>query len=338
MLIKTSRYPGGVLPSEITPEAAFLNRRQLVQAFGLSMAAAGLGGGAQAKTTGVRYVTDAPDRGPDWLRTQLAGAVQSPLSTEEAATPYEYVTGYNNFYEFGSDKGDPAANSQGFITDPWSVEVAGAAEVTGKFTLEDMLAPHGLEERVYRLRCVEAWSMVVPWVGFPLAALLKRFKPTAAAKFVRFETLFDPEQMPGQRSFFSSIDYPYVEGLRMDEAMNELAFMAVGVYGKALPNQNGAPLRLVAPWKYGFKSIKSIVKIEFTGRQPRSTWEKAQPSEYGFYANVNPQVSHPRWSQASERRLPSSLFSPNRIETRMFNGYAEQVAHLYKGMDLRRNF
>ena len=339
MLTKLNReYWGGVKPSEITPEAAFLNRRQLVQALGIAAGAAVVGGPSRANVAGeAQYVTSAPGRGPDWLRTKLAGITQSPLSTDEPAAPYANVTTYNNFYEFGTDKGDPAANSGSLVTDPWRVEVAGEAEVTGAFTLEDILAPHSLEERVYRLRCVEAWSMVIPWVGFPLAALLKRFKPSSAAKFVRFETLYAPEQMPGQRSFFSSIDYPYVEGLRLDEAMNELAFMAVGVYGKALPNQNGAPLRLVVPWKYGFKSIKSIVKLEFTREKPLSTWEKAAPHEYGFYANVNPEVSHPRWSQATERRLPApSLFTQNRIPTTKFNGYAEHVAHLYAGMDLRR--
>ena len=233
---------------------------------------------------------------------------------------------------------DPAENAQDFVTDPWKVEVAGEAEVTGKFNLEDIVKPNELEERVYRLRCVEAWSMVVPWVGFPLAGLLKRFKPTSTAKYVRFETLYDPDQMPAQRSRFAAIDYPYVEGLRIDEAMNDLAFLAVGVYGKAMPNQNGAPIRLVVPWKYGFKSIKSIVKIEFTKRRPRTTWGNSSPSEYGFYANVNPDVDHPRWSQGRERRLPSSIFDQNYVETLIFNGYAPQVAHLYKDMDLRKYY
>ena len=260
------------------------------------------------------------------------------FSANEEATPYEYVTQYNNFEEFGTDKGAPAANAKDFNSDPWSVVVSGEAEITGKFTLEDILGPHALEERIYRLRCVEAWSMVVPWIGFPLVDLIKRFKPTSNAKYVRFETLYDPKRMPGQRSRFTSIDYPYVEGLRIDEAVNELAFIAVGVYGNSLPPQNGAPLRLVVPWKYGFKSIKSIAKITFTKNRPRTTWEKAGPREYGFYANVNPEVDHPRWSQATERRLPSTLFSPNRIETIAFNGYAPQVAYLYSGMDLKQYF
>ncbi len=343
-----------ILPSEITNEQDFHNRRGLIKAIGLggvfsSSAAAALSSGVAALSSSAAaalptspdwkpHTTDANITGPDWLEAKLAGVAPGSHSADESPTPYEYVTAYNNFYEFGSGKGDPVENSAGFITDPWSVEIAGEAEVTGTFTLEDILKPHDLEERVYRLRCVEAWSMVVPWIGFPLGELIKRCKPTSDARYVRFETLYDPEQMPAQRSRFASIDYPYVEGLRIDEAMHELSFLAVGVYGKAMPNQNGAPIRLVLPWKYGFKSIKSIVKIEFTRRRPRSTWEKLSPHEYGFYANVNPNVSHPRWSQAQERRLPSSLFSRNTIDTIMFNGYGAQVEHLYRGMDLARNF
>jgi len=275
---------------------------------------------------------------PGWLLAKINAARPGQYSTREDPTPYEYVTQYNNFYEFGSDKGDPAANSKEFISDPWSIEITGEAELTGKFSLEDILRPHDLEERIYRLRCVEAWSMVVPWLGFPLAKLIKRFRPTSGAKYVRFETLHDPDQMPGQRAFFTSIDYPYVEGLRIDEATNELAFVAVGLYGKSLPPQNGAPLRLVVPWKYGFKSIKSISKISFVKRRPKTTWERSNAREYGFFANVNPEVDHPRWSQATERRLPSSLFSPNRIETLKYNGYGDQVAHLYADMNLKRYF
>lgn len=336
MIIRTSdRNP--ISPSEITPEAVFLNRRQILKALGLGVAG-GLAGNAFASQCRDVYRTNAAIVGPSWLEEKLAAVSPGPFSASEEPAPYDVVTRYNNFYEFGTGKGDPAENSTGFVTDPWSVEVRGEAEVLGKFTLEDILKPHDLEERIYRLRCVEAWSMVVPWVGFPLGELLQRFKPTSEARYVRFETLYDPRQMPGQRDRFAAVDYPYVEGLRIDEAMNELAFLAVGVYGKALPNQNGAPLRLVVPWKYGFKSIKSIVKIEFTRQRPRTTWEKSNPAEYGFYANVNPHVDHPRWSQATERRLPSALFSPNRIDTLMFNGYAPQVAHLYKGMNLDRNF
>jgi sulfoxide reductase catalytic subunit YedY len=215
------------------------------------------------------------------------------------------------------------------------VAVAGEAEVTGSFTLEDILKPHVLEERIYRLRCVEAWSMVIPWVGFPLGDLLKRFKPTSKARYVEFTTLLDPKQMPGQR--YAALDWPYVEGLRIDEAMHPLTILAVGLYGKALPNQNGAPLRLVVPWKYGFKSIKSIVRIRLTEEQPRTSWEKSAPREYGFYANVNPDVDHPRWSQKRERRIGSAAFW-DRQPTQMFNGYGDEVASLYTGMDLARSF
>lgn len=332
-----------VLPSEITDERVFNGRRRFIQAAGIissvSMAPQIFAG---TRDTGkvLRYdgKVDHSQIPPGWLVKKLNAAKPGVYSTNEQATPYEYITQYNNFYEFGSDKGDPAANGKDFNSDPWSVVISGEAEITGKIALEDILKPHDLEERIYRLRCVEAWSMVVPWIGFPLADLIKRFKPTSDAKFVRFETLYDPKQMPGQRSRFTSIDYPYVEGLRIDEAVNELAFIAVGVYGNSLPPQNGAPLRLVIPWKYGFKSIKSIAKITFTKNRPRTTWEKAGPREYGFYANVNPEVDHPRWSQATERRLPSTLFSPNRIETIAFNGYAPQVAYLYSGMDLKQYF
>ncbi len=342
MLIR-HRNKNDVLPSEIVSKSTYLNRRQLIKAMGLG--AAGLVTGSKAFAfdgeLGVdRSVLQASSSvaSPDWLSAKLEAVTPGLPSTSESVTPWEFVTGYNNFYEFGTSKTDPAENSRDFVTDPWSVEIAGEAELTGKFALEDIVKPHSLEERIYRLRCVEAWSMVVPWIGVSLADVLKRFKPTSKAKYVRFTTLYDPEQMPGQRSFFASLDYPYVEGLRMDEAMNELSFLAVGVFGEAMPNQNGAPIRLVVPWKYGFKSIKSIVKIEFTNRKPRTTWNLSAPGEYGFYANVNPRVSHPRWSQATERRLPGSLFSSNRIDTQLFNGYGEQVAHLYEGMSLRRNY
>ena len=329
---------GGVSSSEITSEADFNNRRRIIKALGISSVVLASGAAIADTLAGTLYQTDVNLTGPAWLEDQLAATKLSPYSTDETATPLEYIAGYNNFYEFGTSKTDPASNATGFVTDPWQVEIAGEAEKTGIFNLEDIVKPHALEERVYRLRCVEAWSMVVPWIGISLADLLKRFNPTSDAKYVKFETLFDPEQMPGQAARFKAIEYPYVEGLRIDEAMNELAFLAVGVYGKAMPNQNGAPIRLVVPWKYGFKSIKSIVKIEFTKHRPQTTWEKSNPREYGFYANVNPGVDHPRWSQGTERRLPSSLFSRNTIETRLFNGYESEVAHLYKNMNLNRNF
>jgi sulfoxide reductase catalytic subunit YedY len=256
-------------------------------------------------------------------------------TVNEAPNKYEEITGYNNFYEFGTDKEDPKENARSFKTEPWSVTVDGEAELKGKFTLEDILKPQPLEERIYRFRCVEAWSLVVPWVGFPLSALLARFKPTSKAKYVEFTTLHDPKQMPGQR--VAVLDWPYVEGLRIDEAMHPLTLMVVGLYGQALPNQDGAPLRLIVPWKYGFKSVKSIVKIRFTEQQPRTAWNVAAPNEYGFYANVNPQVDHPRWSQATERHIGAPFFSARR-PTLPFNGYADAVAGLYRGLDLRRYF
>jgi len=331
--------------SEITSEDIFWSRRKFIKAAGIvstaSLAPPAIGDGSEDETGKIlRYqgevsFSQAP---PDWLAQKIAAARPGVFSTKEVATPYEYVTQHNNFYEFGSDKDDPAEKATNFNSDPWSLEVSGHAEVTGRVALEDILKNHDLEERIYRLRCVEAWSMVVPWVGFPLADFIKRFKPPSRAKYVRFETLYDPKQMPGQRSRLSSIDYPYVEGLRIDEAVNELAFIAVGVYGRSLPPQNGAPLRLVVPWKYGFKSIKSITSISFTSKQPKTTWEKANSREYGFYANVNPLVDHPRWSQATERRLPGSLFAPKRMETIAYNGYGPQVAHMYAGMDLKRYY
>jgi sulfoxide reductase catalytic subunit YedY len=256
-------------------------------------------------------------------------------STTDKANTFQDITTYNNYYEFGTGKSDPAANAHTLKTSPWSVQVTGEAARTGTFTLEDILKPHDLEERIYRHRCVEAWSMVVPWDGFPLADLLKRFEPTSQAKYVQFFTLNDRAQMPGVR--YPVLEWPYREGLTIAEAMHPLSFVAVGIYGKVLPNQNGAPLRTVIPWKYGFKGTKSIVRIHFTDRQPETSWNMAGPQEYGFYSNVNPEVDHPRWSQATERRLGGGLFSP-RIPTQMFNGYGDQVASLYTGLDLRKNY
>jgi sulfoxide reductase catalytic subunit YedY len=257
-----------------------------------------------------------------------------PGSLSEAPNSFEDISTYNNFYEFGTGKGDPARNAHTLQPTPWSVEVTGQADKLGTFTLEDILAPHSLEERIYRFRCVEAWSMIVPWVGFPLGDLLKRFEPNSQAKYVQFFTLNDRDQMPGLRS--PVLRWPYREGLTIEEAMHPLTLATVGVYGKVLPNQNGAPLRLIVPWKYGYKSIKSIVRIHFTDKQPATSWNMAASNEYGFYSNVNPNVDHPRWSQAMERRLGGGLFSP-RIDTLMFNGYTEQVADLYRGLDLVKN-
>lgn len=319
-----------ITEAAVTPENVYLNRRQYLKAMALSLGAASMPGAAVQASDDLAQ----EDAAPLWMKQHLAAPIASRYSTKDAMTPYEYVTGYNNFYEFGTDKSDPKEYGQDFEPHPWSVTVSGAAEKTGTFGLEDVLKGLSVEERIYRLRCVEAWSMVIPWLGVPLSSMLKRYRPLSSAKFVVFETVYRPEQMPGQRAFFNAIDYPYIEVLRMDEAMHPLTLMAVGVYGRSLPNQNGAPLRLVVPWKYGFKSIKSIQKISFVDQRPKTTWERANPREYGFYANVNPNVSHPRWSQAQERRLPGSLFSANRIPTMIFNGYAEEVAGLYQGLDL----
>ncbi len=324
---------GDIKPSEITPETVYINRRDFMRDSSRWLAAGALGSVAtQGFAAG-----QAGGRELDY-RKASAKQVGDGFFTREAPAPYEVIASYNNFYEFGTGKSDPARHAHSMVTDPWSVEISGEAELTGRFGLEDILRGQQLEERIYRLRCVEAWSMVIPWVGFPLADLLGRFKPTSKAKYVAFETLSRPEEMRGQRSYFSTLDWPYREGLRIDEAMHPLAILAVGLYGKELPNQNGAPLRLVVPWKYGFKSIKSIVAIRFTENQPATSWNLSAPQEYGFYSNVNPEVDHPRWSQARERRLPTTLFRTQRIATQMFNGYAEQVAHLYRGMDLRKAF
>jgi sulfoxide reductase catalytic subunit YedY len=304
-----------ILPSEITPLDVYLDRRRLMA--GLGAALLGFGSGPARAGTPLRF-----------SRSERYG-------TSEPRNSYEDITTYNNFYEFGTGKEDPSELSGSFHPEPWSVTVSGEADVTGTHALEDILKPHALEERIYRLRCVEAWSMVIPWVGFPLGDLIRRFRPNSRAKYVAFTTVMRPSEMPGQR--FPVLQWPYVEGLRMDEAMHPLTILAVGLYGQSLPNQNGAPLRLVVPWKYGFKSIKSIVGIRFTEQQPPTSWNRSAPREYGFYSNVNPAVDHPRWSQATERRLGGGLFSPRR-PTLLFNGYADQVADLYRGMDLVKNY
>ena len=313
-----------IRPSDITPEPVYRARREFL---------AGIAG------IGVATALAQPAFGEQVMNVSLIERLQykrnARYSTTEPANSLADITGYNNFYEFGTGKDDPARNAGSLRPKPWSVVVDGECEGKGRYTLEDLLKPHALEERIYRLRCVEAWSMVIPWVGFPLGDLVKRFAPTSRAKFVEFTTLMDPKQMPGQR--YGVLDWPYVEGLRMDEAMHPLAIIAVGLYGQVLPNQNGAPLRLVVPWKYGFKGIKSIVRIRFTESMPATTWALSAPREYGFYANVNPEVDHPRWSQKRERRIGSgSLLS--RQPTAQFNGYAAEVASLYSGMDLARNF
>ena len=319
MLIRKSSH---IRSSEITPEHVYLNRRQFMAASG-ALVGAGVGLGAAAGDRGA-----VQDDG----ETALGELSKSPFSTTEDLNSFEEITTYNNFWEFGIDKDDPAANAYRLTTKPWSVKVEGHCNKPAEYALEDVLKPHPLEERIYRLRCVEAWSMVIPWVGFPLSALLNRFEPTSKAKFVEFTTLHRPNEMIAQRR--PILPWPYVEGLRMDEALHPLTIIAVGLYGRTLPKQNGAPLRLVVPWKYGFKSIKSIVRIRFVERQPATAWAQTAPNEYGFYSNVNPERDHPRWSQKRERRIGEFF----RRETHPFNGYADQVASLYTGMDLIRNY
>jgi methionine sulfoxide reductase catalytic subunit len=296
--------------SSVTPKEVYFSRRRF-----LAGASAALGFAS----------------GISFANTKL-NAVKSPFSTTEKPTPYQDVTSYNNFYEFGTGKGDPVHNAKNFRTTPWTVSIEGAVAKPQVLDLDALLKVAPLEERIYRHRCVEAWSIVVPWIGFPLSVLIKLANPLSNAKYVAFQSLYDPKQMPEGR--YAGIPLPYIEGLRIDEAMHPLALLSVGMYGEVLPNQNGAPIRLVIPWKYGIKSIKSIVKIRFVEKQPPTTWNSLTPREYGFYSNVNPEVDHPRWSQARERRLGELLKRP----TLKFNGYADQVANLYAGMDLRKNF
>ncbi|NNF14459.1 MAG: protein-methionine-sulfoxide reductase catalytic subunit MsrP [Gemmatimonadetes bacterium] len=311
------RRPPDIPSSEITPESVYVNRRKFIKA-----AAAGAAGFALGPSAlyGAEQSQEIPPR-----FARLQSELDEPLNS------YGDVTTYNNFYEFGTAKDDPHRNSGDFQPEPWTVSIGGECNKPGEYHLEDLLSGVTLEDRVYRLRCVEAWSMVIPWYGFQLSSLINRVEPTGNARYIRFETVVRPEEMPGQRA--PILNWPYVEGLRMDEAMHPLTILATGVYGMDLPNQNGAPLRLVVPWKYGFKGVKSIVRIDFVQDMPLNTWKRQNANEYGFYANVNPNVSHPRWSQARERRLPS-LFK--NFDTMMFNGYTEQVQSLYAGMDLER--
>jgi sulfoxide reductase catalytic subunit YedY len=315
MLIRPAT-PKDIRSSAITPESLYFTRREW-----LATAGATVGAIAGASTL--------------WpANTEAQQALGTPyrLQPDDKPTPWEDVTTYNNFYEFGTGKDDPADQARGFRTRPWTVRVEGLVRKPGAYALEDFLKPSRVEDRIYRHRCVEAWSMVVPWRGIMLADVLKRAEPAPGAKFVEFTTLYDPARMPGQRS--PVLRWPYAEGLRLDEAMHPLALLVTGVYGRDLPNQNGAPLRLIVPWKYGFKGIKSIVRIRLTDSQPATAWNVSAPDEYGFYSNVNPTVDHPRWSQAKERRIGEFFRRP----TLMFNGYAEDVASLYAGMDLRRNY
>jgi len=320
MIMKIKETKIKIPSSEITSESNYLNRRKLIQSVGLFSLGLGLSESSS---------------GQDQMVDSLQSIKNEKYSTTEAPNSYSDITTYNNFYEFGMQKSDPYLNSGMFEPKPWSVEVSGEANITGTFDLEDLIDFNQLEERIYRLRCVEAWSMVVPWVGVPLSTILKKFEPLSSAKYVAFETVYRPDQMPGQRRRI--LRWPYVEGLTIQEAMHPLTLMAVGIYGKELLNQNGAPMRLVIPWKYGFKSIKSINKIRFQERQPKTSWNISAPQEYGFYANVNPLVDHPRWSQARERRIGTGFFGAKQ-PTLPFNGYAEEVADLYTGLNLRKYY
>ena len=331
MLIKTPRdgftHP---VPSDITPRAVYEGRRDLMKLLAGGVAGASLAGWAgreaMAQTTRPNKLAALPG-----AKSAVAGAV-----VMDKVTDYKDASSYNNFYEFGTDKGDPVKNAHTLKTTPWTVEIEGLVKKPGKYTLEDLLKLSAQEERIYRLRCVEGWSMVVPWVGYSLAELIKRVEPLGSAKYVEFLTLADPKTMPFVGS--AVLDWPYAEGLRMDEAMHPLTLLTFGMYGEVLPNQNGAPVRLVVPWKYGFKSAKSIVKIRFTDKQPATAWNKAARQEYGFYSNVNPNVDHPRWSQASERRIGEDGLFAKKRKTLMFNGYEAQVGQLYAGMDLKANY
>jgi methionine sulfoxide reductase catalytic subunit len=321
MLIKK---PSDIPYSEVTPKSLYMNRRKFL---------AGAAATAGAVTLAARPMASWLEAKPVFASgMKLEGAVKSPYSTSEKMTPYKDVTNYNNYYEFSTDKYAPARLAQNFKTRPWTVSVEGNVTKPQKFGVDEVMKMATLEERIYRHRCVEGWSIVVPWIGFPLSVLINRVQPTSKANFVQFVSDLDPTQMPGLDE--GGLDWPYTEGLRINEAMHPLAILCFGLYGEVLPNQNGAPIRVNIPWKYGFKSAKAIVKIRFVEKQPDTAWNKATPNEYGFYSNVNPEVDHPRWSQATERRLGDFL----KRKTLMFNGYGDQVASLYTGMDLRKNF
>lgn len=332
MLIRTPKS-SEIKENQVTDENIYQNRRQILKSMGFLGASALL---VSPHAQAINWFGDDEDK--IFKTSSLKFSQPDVYHSDDQLTPEQKIISHNNFYEFGTGKSDPVQQSQSFKVDPWTLSIDGLVEQPLKLNYDDLYKSFDLEERIYRLRCVEAWSMVVPWIGFSLANLIKKAKPLSAAKYVVFETLYDPDQMPGQKNRFTGggIEYPYVEGLRLDEAMHPLALMSVGLYGKTLPPQNGAPIRLVVPWKYGFKSIKSVVRIRLTDKKPKTTWEKLAASEYGFYANVNPQVDHPRWTQASERRITSGgLFTRNRIPTQIFNGYPE-VASMYADMDLSK--
>ncbi|MGL5654544.1 MAG: protein-methionine-sulfoxide reductase catalytic subunit MsrP [Vibrio sp.] len=319
--------------NQVTPESVYQERREILKKLGIAVVGMPIAANTQA---GILDFFSANEKPVLDNRTNLFAAKPAQYQADLALTPESKVMTYNNFYEFGTGKSDPAKNSSRFIADPWKVEIDGLVNNPLTLDYEDIFKKFALEERIYRLRCVEAWSMNIPWIGFPLADIIKMVDPKSSAKYVAFETLYDPKQFPAQGAF-SNIEYPYVEGLRLDEAINPLTLISVGLYGKTLAPQNGAPLRLVVPWKYGFKSIKSIVRIRFVDREPPTTWNRLAPNEYGFYANVNPKVDHPRWSQASERFIgEGNVLSSRRQPTFLFNGYEQEVAHLYNNMDLRK--
>lgn len=324
------KKPNDIPSSEITPKSSYISRRGFIT--GALATGAALAGGAYLRTIGSGEEHSATVEASG---EKLTGIVKSQYSTTETPTSFKDITNYNNYYEFSTDKYAPAGLSKNFRTRPWTVSIEGMVKKPKTLDIDSIVKLAPLEERIYRMRCVEGWSMVIPWVGFPLSNLIKKAEPLPSAKFVAFQTILAPDQMPGQKD--DVLQWPYVEGLRMDEAMHPLAILAVGLYDQVLPNVDGAPLRLVVPWKYGFKGIKAIVKVSFTDRMPPTTWNIMAPNEYGFYSNVNPTVDHPRWSQATERRIGESLFAPKR-KTLIFNGYADQVAGLYSGMDLRKNF
>lgn len=352
---KSSANPSDIQPSEITPRAIFEDRRSFIKAAGIGLAtssaslfavktyAANLAGG-ETKGAGVLIgranapaLIAAADKTPIKYapHQKITGYTKTAFGSDEKLTKYENVTTYNNYYEFGTGKADPAVESTLFKARPWTVSIEGEVKKAKTISIEDLMKLAPLEERIYRMRCVEGWSMVIPWIGLPLANLVKWAEPTGNAKYVEFISANDPQTMPGARS--PILDWPYVEGLRMDEATNPLTLLALGLYGEVLPNQNGAPVRLVTPWKYGFKGAKAIVKIRFVEKMPLTTWVKSGPGEYGFYANVNPNVDHPRWTQSSEKRIGGGLFA-GRTKTQMFNGYTEQVGQMYAGLDLKKNF
>ena len=314
------RKKSDIAYSDITPESVYLRRREIMKSAGLLGTALLLNPWLSASAS-----------------IKIGDYRKKVVSLDEDLTPEKHATSYNNFYEFGTDKEDPKEYSTKFNTDDWKITVGGECEKPGTYALEDLIKPFDVEERIYRLRCVETWSMVIPWLGIPLASIIKSLQPTSKAKYVAFKTLHDPKQMPGQNR--SVLEWPYREGLRIDEAVNPLTLFAIGMYGKTMPNQNGAPIRLVIPWKYGFKSIKSIVRIDFVEEQPQTSWNMFSAQEYGFYSNVNPNVNHPRWSQKKEHRITGCLLDRlHKFDTQIFNGYGEEVAHLYDGMDLRVNF